>query len=40
LLMGYVAVYWFVADLKSDDRAVESPDLTDQEPRPLKAIGA
>jgi hypothetical protein len=40
LLMAYVAVYWFVADLKSDDRAVESPDLTDQAPSPLKAIGA
>ena len=40
LLMAYVAVYWFVADLKSDDRAVESPDLTDQESSPLKAIGA
>jgi len=39
-LMAYVAVYWFVADLKSDDRAVESPDLTDQTSSRLKAIGA
>jgi Glycosyltransferase family 87 len=40
LLMAYVAVYWFVADMKSDERAVESPDLIDQASRPLKAIGA
>ncbi len=39
LLMGYIAVYWFVADLKSDDRAVETPD-TEQASSALKAIGA
>ncbi len=39
LVMGYIAVYWFVADLKSDDPAVESPD-TEQASSALKAIGA
>jgi len=33
LLTGYIATYWFAADSRSDDRAVEPGGLVEHEPR-------